>query len=176
MKTSSRGFTLIELLFVVGIIALISAIVLASLSVARLRAQDTAVKQEMAELRTLMARQMADTGSYLPIKNGGTAKFLGNTCSLGNFSTSNYASQAKAVCDALVKASSANNTCGPSFCVRFNLPGGNNTRFSIEAYLPYESVAAGGGNNARYLCMGSSGNSSISTGTTWTEAGCSGNP
>lgn len=176
MTSDRKGFTLIELIVVVGIIALISSVVLAAFSLARLRAQDAAVKKEMIELRTLMARQMADTGSYAAIKNGGTVKALNETCVLGNFAVggvpSQYANEAKAVCDALVRASSANNACG-SVCARFNAPSGV-TRFSIEAYLPYESTAAGA---PRYLCMGSSGrSSSLSDGIVWSYPGCSGDP
>ncbi|MBU6214580.1 type II secretion system GspH family protein [Patescibacteria group bacterium] len=51
MKSSPRGFSLIELLVVIAIIGVFSAIVLASLSVARSRANDTAIKANLATIR-----------------------------------------------------------------------------------------------------------------------------
>lgn len=179
----TKGFTLIELLVVVGIIGLMSSLVLAAMTLARSKAQDAAVQREMTELRTLMAREMSDTGSYKNLKDGGGWKGAGGTCTVGSLSTQlkgTYANDAKKVCDALVKATAGCTTN----CVYFqqSVPttaGGGITqadvdsRFSIMAYLPGASRLAG---SARYLCMGSSGSVSISNGATFTEAGCWQNP
>ena len=45
------GFTLIELLVVISIIGLLSSVVLASLSNARVKAADSAVKSQLAQMR-----------------------------------------------------------------------------------------------------------------------------
>ncbi len=50
-KYGGRGFTLIELLMVVAIIGMLSSIVLASLSNARTRGADAAIKQTLSGIR-----------------------------------------------------------------------------------------------------------------------------
>ena len=52
MISISRGFTLIELLVVIAIIGLLSAMALASLNSARSKGGDSAVKNQMAALRS----------------------------------------------------------------------------------------------------------------------------
>jgi prepilin-type N-terminal cleavage/methylation domain-containing protein len=52
--SSSRGFTLIELLVVIAIIGILSAVVLASLAVARLKGADAAVKSDLHTIQTQM--------------------------------------------------------------------------------------------------------------------------
>lgn len=168
MNTSMRAFTLIELLVVVAIISLMSAVVISALAVARGKAQDAAVQRQMTELRTIFARELNDTGSYAALKAGGGWWSAAATCST---MTGTYGAEAQRVCTQLVRATG--NACG-SNCVYFRTTNPNTTdRFSIMAYLPGASQQAG---SARYLCMGSSGSVSISTGSTWTEAGCYQNP
>lgn len=166
----TKGFTLIELLVVVAIIGLLGAVVVAGMTNARLNAQDTSVKQQMAQLRTILSQEFGDTGSYANIKTGGGWWASGASCTQSQF-TGTYANQAKQICDALVKA--AGTGCA-SNCVYFRTtnPTGND-RYSIMAYLPGASKRAG---SARYLCMGSSGKTNVSTGLTWTEEGCYQNP
>lgn len=47
-----RGFTLIELLVVIAIIGILSSVVLASLSSARLKGADSKIKSELSSIRT----------------------------------------------------------------------------------------------------------------------------
>ena len=168
MKTS-KAFTLIELLVVIAIIGVLSSVVLASLNTARLKAADASVKSEVAQLRTVMNFEYTDTGSYTAIKSAGVAGWSGAGSTCSGF-TGTYASQAKSVCDSLVKATGT--VCGGS-CVWFGYTNPDYLdKFTIMAYLPYESAKAGG---ARWVCMGSGGGNGLSSGA-WTEAGCYNNP
>lgn len=58
-----RGFTLIELLVVIAIIGILSSVVLASLNTARNKGADTAVKSNMASIRTQAELWYTDNGS-----------------------------------------------------------------------------------------------------------------
>lgn len=165
-----RGFSLIELLFTVAIIGLLSAIVLGSLQTARLRASDASVRQQAVELRSLMELERVASGNYNAIKTGGAWKAAGTSCAQGTFSGT-YAAQAAQICTALVRASGP--ACGTS-CTYFGATANNNAqKFTIMAYLPAASAAAG---EARWLCVGSSGNQSVSNGSPWGQGGCYANP
>jgi len=58
------GFTLIELLVVIAIIALLSSIVLASLSSARAKAADVVVKQSVSNIRISAQQYFSEFGKY----------------------------------------------------------------------------------------------------------------
>lgn len=170
--TSSRGFTLIELMVVIAIVGILSTFVLSSLQKGRLKAADAAVRQEAVQLRNLMEQERTNSGTYTALKAGGSWKATGSTCSAAAFGSSQFSSRAADVCTRLVAATGA--ACG-SNCVFFQTVGPINVsdKYSIVAYLPSASTDAG---SAKYLCVGSSGNQSISDGSPWGEDGCIQNP
>lgn len=82
-----RGFTLIELLVVISIIALLSSVVLSSLSTARARARDAKRLSELKQIATALYLAADKNGGTYP-SSGGVARCLGTTgtCWGGNFS------------------------------------------------------------------------------------------
>jgi len=66
LNKKQKGFTLIELLVVISIIGLLSSIVLASLNVARQRAQIASAQQEGVQLQNALEIYYTDNGSYPP--------------------------------------------------------------------------------------------------------------
>lgn len=177
----TRGFTLIELLLVISVIALLSSVIMTSFATGRGKAKDATVKRQLTEMRTLMAREFSDVGSYANLKDGGAAKAPNATCVLGAGAThlkGAYASNFKNACDGLVRlygASCNHDGSAGGTCLQFNQPTGGATptqKFSIYAFLPEESRSAG---QNRYLCMGSNGRISISN-STLNGAGCPNDP
>jgi prepilin-type N-terminal cleavage/methylation domain-containing protein len=68
----NRGFTLIELLVVIAIIGLLSSVVLASLSTARLKARDAKRMQDMRNFEKALAIYALDhNGKYPPFNTSG---------------------------------------------------------------------------------------------------------
>ncbi len=61
---SASGFTLIELLVVVSIITFLSSVVLASLSGARMKANDAKIVQDMRQIRNAVELYYADNKTY----------------------------------------------------------------------------------------------------------------
>ena len=61
---SLPGFTLIELLVVIAIIGILSSVVLGSLALARLKAQDTAIKSDIHTIQLQMELLYDNTKSY----------------------------------------------------------------------------------------------------------------
>ncbi len=183
--SKSRAFTLIEVMVVVAIIGLLASVVLSALRDARFKAADAAVRREATELRTIMELERTNTGTYTAIKAGGAWKAANSSCTVGSFS-GQFAERAADVCTKMVAASSVGSRvstgaasvsgCGAN-CLYFqtvNVSGQNSAdRYAIQAYLPYASIQAGA---ARWLCLGSSNNQSLSDGAAWTEDGCYQNP
>jgi prepilin-type N-terminal cleavage/methylation domain-containing protein len=59
-----KGFTLIELLVVISIVSLLSSVILASLKSARNKASDSAIKEQMSEIRNQIELYHSTHGNY----------------------------------------------------------------------------------------------------------------
>jgi len=81
MKNVSKGFTLIELLVVIAIIGILSAVVLASLSSARSKGNDAAVKGDISGAQTQAELYYLGAGN----NSYGTVAY-GTSCTGGMFS------------------------------------------------------------------------------------------
>jgi prepilin-type N-terminal cleavage/methylation domain-containing protein len=160
---NKKGFTLIELLVVISIIGVLSSVVLASLSSARGKARDTAIRQDVSQMVRLMALNYSDYESYANLQ--ASWDYNQNDCNTGF--TGNYATQMANMCSHIV---SLNNGAGIHTGVQYI--NGNTTinSFSIMAYLPYAG---------QWLCAGSSGaisDKTTSVYATWVGPGCWSNP
>lgn len=167
-----RGFTLIELLIVIAIIGLLSSLILASLSSARAKAKDSTIQQSALQLRTVMVEEFASTGSYTAVKSGGNWKAEATTCTQAEFSGT-YAADGYKLCGSIMRSYTSGIGCGAN-CLYFITTSPDATdKFSILAYLPGLSDSTG---VAQYLCVGSSGKTSIGPVNGWTGSGCWANP
>ena len=161
--SGSRGFTLIELLVVISIIGLLSSVVLASLSSARAKAKDAAIKQNVAQMTRLMALNYSDYGSYTQLQS--SWDYSSANCD-DSFS-GNYAEQMRNICRQIV---SLNSGQGIHTGVQYVGEVTADNSFSIMAYLPYLQ---------QWYCAGSSGANSDKTPSTyaqWVGPGCWSNP
>lgn len=153
MKTT-RGFTLIELLVVIAIIGVLSSVVLASLSSARLRARDAAVKAGVRQLATMMQVERNDTGSFQNLQSGWD--YSVSDCN--NSFAGTHAANARQIC-ASILGSTGRLYTGNSISLQ--------TEFSIMAQLPSTGL---------YYCVGSSGGISDTGASPWGQTGCHANP
>ncbi len=101
MKNTKKGFTLIELLVVIAIIGILSAIVLASLSTARSKANDAKIQGQLSSMRAAAEIYYSNNSSYGPIES---------VCTAGLFAdpTSGMA----ALASSTAGMAGANMTCG----------------------------------------------------------------
>ena len=131
-QNSTRGFTLVELLVVIAIIGILSAIVLASLNLARYRANDTAIKADMDTVRIQAELYYYDNvdasgnntyGLRIPIVGSGI------NCSVGtNMFTDSTINRA-------IKAADSANGSGGVFCSSQVAIGNSPSYYIIGAQL-----------------------------------------
>lgn len=169
----NRGFTLIEVLISVAVVAILAAIIMASLTSARKKGQDAAIRRSVLEMKKILELEYLNTGSYSNLYTGGgwvpyygscsTITASGNPTFLGTFATN-----ATAICNDIVKNSQANSWAD----VRLNITVGSVANsYSITAWLPSKQT---------FLCSGSNNQMSETTtvgqgqGGVWTAAGCPG--
>ncbi len=77
LQIKMKGFTLIELLVVITIIGILATIVVVNLNSARGKGQDTAIKEQMSQLRAQAALYYDDNYGYT-VANGNAA--ITGTC------------------------------------------------------------------------------------------------
>jgi len=151
------GFTLIELLVVVAIISLLSSVVMASLTSARGKAKDAAIKEAAIQLQNLMALNYSDSGGYgnLNIPSSGFVKMINQIsgCSSVGFS-GNHATKAQEICEYIFNNAISNGSYRIAIIgVPLLNASSNDTAFSWIISL----------NNGNWYCVGSSGKSESAT-------------
>jgi prepilin-type N-terminal cleavage/methylation domain-containing protein len=143
-RKNKKGFTLVELLTVISIIALLSSVVYSSLQSAKAKARDAVVKVSVRELSKLMALEYQDNGSYSNLQ---PCSWVPQSKTCDEMFSGTYASQARAICNSIVKNAPAIwGTPGYSFLLCNSLD--YNQKYSIMATL--SSVP-------HFFCAGSSG-------------------
>ncbi len=99
---TKKGFTLIELLVVVAIIALLTSVILVSLSTARNKGGDGAVKANLATIRGQAELYFANnSNSFLP--TGGTAHPQ-SACPVYGAAAANMLTRDRTIADAIAEA------------------------------------------------------------------------
>ncbi len=196
-KTKS-GFTLIELMVVIAIIGLLSSVVLASLGGTRMRARDSAIKQIVGQMRSVMATQYAEnpnSPSYF-LSNSGWV--ISNTA--GGVFTNNCATKFTNAFFSTQNATALLDLCN-QLALQIKQDTGASTLYAYVGATDYtDSVGGGSGhttpcdvfgqcytimvrlpsNSLTYYCasgkQGTPANSSSNGTTAWAAAGCWDNP
>ncbi len=136
-----KGFTLVELLVVIAIIGILSAIVMASLSTARNRANDAKIQAQMSSIRA--AAEIVYSGN----KYGVTTVATANTC--GTLVIDPGVSK-------LMTASNWSNLTSPTCTSN----AGANIGSNITSYSMWHALYANGANG---WCIDSAGLSAATT-------------
>jgi len=133
MNTSERGFTLIELLVVIAIIGILSAVVLASLNIARLKGVDAKIKSDITN-----ARPQAEL------------YYAANNQSYANVCTQNAPDGTQGIARMVTGAGTADN--GNVVCTDTSNNGGTEA-WALSAQLVLDPT--------QYMCTDSTGTSTI---------------
>ncbi len=150
----AKGFTLIELLVVIAIIGILSSVVISSLSTARNKAKDAAIKQDISQFATLMEFNRDDYGGYCELRQS----WITSTTCANSFS-GNHAVKARAICEDILK----NTGPGTSKLYMYPVPDCKDN-YTFMVLL----------NNGKWYCQGSSG--AKGEYPAYDQAGCYQNP
>jgi len=131
----NRGFTLIELLVVIAIIGVLSAVVLASLSTARSKGNDAAIRSDLSSIQTQAEIFYSNNNSY------------GSAATAGPCNTAGTMFVADTTIKNAVAAADAVNGSGAVAC---HADVGPSTKYAISAAL---SPGTG-----MFFCVDSTGN------------------
>ena len=145
---NKKGFTLIELLVTISIISLLSSIVLTTVSSARNKAKDAAIKQEVDAFVSLLNMEYSDNGSYDKLQGLFWINAGGLNCQTAFYKGSSYAEQAKKICQSIYdKAADNPDYATPGGFRIFLSTDSDYSKYTIMVYL----------NDGNWYCAGSSG-------------------
>jgi prepilin-type N-terminal cleavage/methylation domain-containing protein len=150
MKNSNKGFTLIELLVVIAIIGILSSVVLASLTSARIKGQDAAIKSQMSHMRSQAELYYSVNGS-----NYG-AKLLTTNCSTAT-STNIFGSALPGSLKNLLAGVLSNTTSVNTLCAVGNTSETNGSSWGVAVTSASEPT--------KVTCIDSTGVSKTAVGT-----------
>ena len=128
MKKGQRGFTLLELLVVIAIIGILSAVVLASLNISRVKAKTSVVKSLMSSLRLASGLAYIDDVGYGLASSAGGCEGMINNSAFGDLMSSSSWPVIDGVSITPICYSNASSTGG-----------------IITAFSMWHTLAAGGG-------------------------------
>ena len=145
------GFTLIELLVVISIIGLLSAIVLAALSNARLKGKDAAIKELAHQMQLVYTLEYSKSNSYLVLGTS-TSKIQEYSCA-GSGASCTISSTAGCT-DFYISSPNGQQICQAIFNQGSSVTVGTGDGYgnTYAVYIPYPSNLNGNGN-----CIGSLG-------------------